>query len=94
MPLLYNIEKFNNTVIIQSSVSMYTDVYSVLLFSITECTTKLVSPDLGRVHDSFACPVYVYVNTQVEEARHPLHSFTKLKNTCNKNTLGKLHVIM
>ena len=46
MPLLYNIEKFNNTVTIQSSVSMYTDVYSVLSFSITEGAIRLVSPDL------------------------------------------------
>ena len=46
MPLLYNIEKFNNTVTIESSVSMYTDVYSVLSFSITEDATKLVSPAL------------------------------------------------
>ena len=30
MRLLHNIEKFNNTVIIQSSVSMYTDVYSII----------------------------------------------------------------
>ena len=29
MQLLYNIEKFNNTVTMQSSVSMYTDVYSI-----------------------------------------------------------------
>ena len=44
MPLLHNIEKFNNTVTIQSSVSMYTDVYRVLSFSITNCETRLVSP--------------------------------------------------
>ena len=49
MPLLYNIEKFNNTVIIQSSVSMYTDVYSILLFSITKGATKPVSSDL-KIH--------------------------------------------
>ena len=48
MPLLHNIEKINNTLIIQSSVSMYTDVYSVLSFSITEGSTRLVSPDLGH----------------------------------------------
>ena len=46
MPLLYNIEKFNNTVTIQSSVSMYTDVYSILYFSITEGATRPVSSDL------------------------------------------------
>ena len=46
MPLLYNIEKFNNTVTILSSVSMYTDVYSVLWFSITEGAIRLLSPDL------------------------------------------------
>ena len=46
MPLLYNIEKLNNTVTIQSSVSMYTDVYRILSCSITEDATKLVSPDL------------------------------------------------
>ena len=46
MPLLYNIEKFNNTVSIQSSVSMYTDVYSVFSFSITEGVIRLVSTDL------------------------------------------------
>ena len=46
MPLLYNIEKFNNTVTIQSSVSMYTDVYSVLSFSITRGVTRSVSSDL------------------------------------------------
>ena len=46
MPLLYNIEKFNNTVTIQSSVLMYTDVYSVLSFSLLESATRLVSPDL------------------------------------------------
>ena len=48
MPILHNIEKFNNTVIIQSSVSMYTDVYSVLLFSITECSTGPPSSDLKK----------------------------------------------
>ena len=46
MLLLYNIEKFNNTVTIQFSVSMYTDVYSVHTFSITEGMIRLVSPDL------------------------------------------------
>ena len=49
MPLLYNIEKNNNTVTIQSSVSKHTDVYSVLSFSITEGAIRLVSPDL-KVH--------------------------------------------
>ena len=48
MPLLYNIEKFNNAVTIQSSVSMHTDVYSILSFNITECATRLVSSDLGH----------------------------------------------
>ena len=46
MPLLPNIEKINITVTIQSSVPMYTDVYSVFLFSITESLIRLVSPDL------------------------------------------------
>ena len=46
MPLLYNIEKFNNTVTIQSSVSMYTDVYRILSFSITKGATRPVSSDL------------------------------------------------
>ena len=46
MPLLYNIEKINNTVTIQSSVSMYTDVYRILSFSITKGATRLVSSDL------------------------------------------------
>ena len=46
MPLLCNIEKFNNTVTIESSVSMHTDVYSILSFSITKCAIRLVSPDL------------------------------------------------
>ena len=46
MPLLYNIEKINKTVTIQSSVSMYTDVYSILSFSITEGATRPVSSDL------------------------------------------------
>ena len=46
MPLLYNIEKCNNTMTIQSTVSMYTDVSSVLSFSITEGAIWLVSPDL------------------------------------------------
>ena len=45
MPLLYNIEKFNNTVTIQSSVSMYTDVYSIFSFSIIEGATRPVSSD-------------------------------------------------
>ena len=55
MKILYSnvhaviIEKFNNTVIIQSSVSMYTAVYSTLLFSVTEGTTKPVSSDL-KIH--------------------------------------------
>ena len=48
MPLLHNIEKFNNTVIIQSSVSMYTDVYSVLSFSITEDLPGPASSDLKK----------------------------------------------
>ena len=46
MPLLYNIEKFNNTVTIQSSVSMFTVVYRILSFSITKCVTRPVSSDL------------------------------------------------
>ena len=53
MPLLYNIEKSNNTVTTQSSVSMYsllyTDVYSILSFSITEGVTRPVSSDL-KIH--------------------------------------------
>ena len=46
MPLLYNLEKFNNTVTIQSSVSMYTDVYRILSFGITKVATRPVSSDL------------------------------------------------
>ena len=46
IPLLYYIEKFNNTVTIQSSVSMHTDVYSILSFSITKGVTRPVSSDL------------------------------------------------
>ena len=48
MPLLPNIENNNNTVTIQYSVSMYTDVYSVFLFSLTESSIRLVSPDLKK----------------------------------------------
>ena len=48
MPLSLNIEKFNTTVIIQSSVSMYTDVFSVLLFNITENLTGPASSDLKK----------------------------------------------
>ena len=48
MPLLYNIEKFNNTVTILYTVSMYTDVYRIFSFNITECATRLVSSDLGH----------------------------------------------
>ena len=43
MSLLYNIKKFNNTVTIQSSVSIYTIVYRILSFSITK---GAVSSDL------------------------------------------------
>ena len=32
MPLLYNIEKFNNTVTIQCSVSMYTEEFALYTF--------------------------------------------------------------
>ena len=46
MPLLYNIEKFNNTVTIQFSLSMHSDVYCILSFSITEGATRTVSSDL------------------------------------------------
>ena len=46
MPLLYNIKKIKNTVTIQSSVSMHTDVYSILSFSITKGVTRPVSSDL------------------------------------------------
>ena len=46
MPLFYNIERFNNTVTIQSSVLMYTDVYSILSFRITKVATRPVSSDL------------------------------------------------
>ena len=47
MPLLYNIEQFNNTVTIQCSVSMYTEEFTQYLpFSITEGATRPVSPDL------------------------------------------------
>ena len=60
MPLLYNIEKIKNTVTIQCSVSMHTDVYSVLSFSITEGAIRLVSPDLkthfARPSDSHGIP--------------------------------------
>ena len=47
MPLLYNIEKFNDTVIIQCSVSMYTEEFTQYLpFSIAEGATRPVSSDL------------------------------------------------
>ena len=48
MSLLYNIEKFNNTVTIQSSVLMHTDIYSILSFSIqyTEGALRPVSSDI------------------------------------------------
>ena len=46
MLLLYNIEKFNNTVTILSSASMYTVVYRILSFSITKGATRPVSSDL------------------------------------------------
>ena len=46
MPLLNNIERFNNTVTIQSSVLMYTDVYSILSFRITKGATRPVSSEL------------------------------------------------
>ena len=46
MPLLYNIEKCNNTVTIQSSVSMYTEVYRKNSFSIIKGATRPVSSDL------------------------------------------------
>ena len=46
MPLLYNIGKFNNTVTIHCSVSMYTNVYRILSLSITKGTTRPVSSDL------------------------------------------------
>ena len=46
IPLLYNIEKFNNTVTIQSSISINTDVHSIISFSITEGATRPVSSDL------------------------------------------------
>ena len=49
MPLLYNIEKNNNTVTIQYLVSMYTDVNSILSLRITKCATTPVSPDL-KIH--------------------------------------------
>ena len=39
------IAQFDNTVIIQCSVSMQTDVYSVLSYSITECSTGPASSD-------------------------------------------------
>ena len=57
MPFLYNIEKFNNTVTIQSSVSLYTDVSSVLSFSITEGSIRLVSPDLKTLCPTLWSPV-------------------------------------
>ena len=43
MSLLYNILKINNTVTIQSSVSMHTDVYSILSFSVTKGALRPVS---------------------------------------------------
>ena len=46
MPLLYNIAKLNNTVVIQCSVYVYTEVYSILSFSITEGATRPVSSDV------------------------------------------------
>ena len=49
MPLSYNIAYCNNIVAIHCSVSMYTAVYSILLFSITEGATKPVSSDL-KIH--------------------------------------------
>ena len=66
MPVLHNIDKFNNTVIIQSSVTMYTDVYSVLSFSITEGSTGPVSSDLKKhfvqPSDSHGVPAVVSVH--------------------------------
>ena len=49
MMLLYNIEKFNNTVTIQCSVSMYTEeLKQYLSFRITKGATRPLSPDLGH----------------------------------------------
>ena len=46
MSLLYNIEKLNNTLTIQSSVSMYTVVCRILSCSITKGATRPTSSDL------------------------------------------------
>ena len=49
MPLLYNIQKFNNTVTIQCSVSMSTEEFTQYTFiQDTKCVTRPVSPDLGH----------------------------------------------
>ena len=67
MPLLHNIKKINNTVIMQSSVSMYTDVYSVLLFSITESSTGPASSDLKKhsVPSLSPCGVFCSLSARV-----------------------------
>ena len=56
MPLLYNIEKINNTATIQSSVSMYTEFYSCLRLRFPDVETNpgprrpvLASCRTGRV---------------------------------------------
>ena len=46
LSLIFVMEKNNNTVTIQSSVSMYTDIYRILSFSITKGATRPVSSDL------------------------------------------------
>ena len=99
MPLLYNIEKFNNAVTIQSSVSMYTDVYSILSFNITDHACVIWSRTHVFMILSLArgqCLPFVYVNTHWSSRRSkaPVTLVHKFKNTCNENTRSKLHVIM
>ena len=49
MPLLYNTEKFNNTVTIQCSVSMYTEEFAQYTFiQENRVCDKAMSPDLGH----------------------------------------------
>ena len=104
MPLLHNIEKFNNTVIIQSSVLMYTDVYSVFFIQYNRvCDQACVTRSRTHV---FMTPSIAHGQCLpcVCICQHPLQKSNKqgtcytgsqnFKNTCNKNTDSKLHVIM
>ena len=108
MPLLHNIAKFNNTVVIRVQCTcILRNLHSILSFRITEGVTRLVSPDIGHsLSDSWAPMAFHGLSAHASAvspaaalvSQHGLRkapvslSYIAFKNTCNN--VVKLHVTM